>query len=284
MRTAAAALRACLLHRYDWSESSLIVEVFTRERGRIALVAKGAKRPYSQWRAVLLPFQPMLLTLGRQALDEGAEIFPLRQAEWVGGCPVLGGAALFSGFYLNELLMKMLPRQDPHPRLYEAYEATLPALTMGEAVAQSALRAFELLLLREAGWLPDLSCVTLTLAPLRPDGRYRILPESGVVPLEGAALTAPQASVAGLERGVEGLWLSRLAEVLSQDADPVTLREACAPALASLRPVLRELLQYHLGRSMLRSRQVLQGVQRLLESPSPSRKDDEPARGPRIRT
>ncbi|MBP6252588.1 MAG: recombination protein O N-terminal domain-containing protein, partial [Rubrivivax sp.] len=111
-RTAATALQAYVLHRYDWSETSLIVELFTRERGRVVVAAKGAKRPYSQLRPVLLPFQRLLVQLGRTPADEASEVHTLRSAEWAGGVPVLAGGALFRGFYLNELLLKGLARQD----------------------------------------------------------------------------------------------------------------------------------------------------------------------------
>ena len=90
------------------------------------MAAKGAKRPYSQLRAVLLPFQRISVALGRSAGEEGAaEVQNLRAAEWAGGQPMLTGAALFSGFYLNELLMKLLARHDPHPALFDAYAATI---------------------------------------------------------------------------------------------------------------------------------------------------------------
>ena len=126
---ASAALTAYVLHRYDWSESSLILDVFTREQGRIAVAAKGAKRPYSQLRAVLLPFQRISLGLGRAPSDESeSEVHNLRAAEWAGGPPMLSGAALFSGFYLNELLMRLLPRDDPHERLFDAYAESLRCL------------------------------------------------------------------------------------------------------------------------------------------------------------
>src|SRR5438876_76126 len=97
-RRAAAHLEAYVLHRYDWSESSLILDLFTREQGRVAVAAKGAKRPYSQLRAVLLPFQRIQVTLGRISGDEGAsEIQNLRGAEWAGGPAMPSGAALLSG-------------------------------------------------------------------------------------------------------------------------------------------------------------------------------------------
>ncbi len=99
-----------MLHRYDWSESSLILEVFTRHHGRMALVAKGAKRPSSSFRPVLLPLQPL-----RVAFGGDAEIRTLKGAEWVGGHVMPTGDALLSGYYLNELLLRLLARDDPHP-------------------------------------------------------------------------------------------------------------------------------------------------------------------------
>ena len=149
-RAVAAPVAAYVLHRYDWSESSLIVELFTRDLGRVVVAAKGAKRPTSQLRAVLRPFQRLSATLGRTV--QGAEVHNLRGAEWAGGVPMAGGDALFSAFYLNELLMKLLAREDPHPALWDAYAATLTQL--GNADEPAALRAFELWLLREIGWLP----------------------------------------------------------------------------------------------------------------------------------
>src|SRR3954465_15138094 len=111
-RRVSAPLDAYVLHRYDWSETSLILDLFTRARGRLAVAAKGAKRPYSQLRSVLLPFQRLQLSLGRPpGADENREVHNLRAAEWAGGGSMLTGAALFSGFYLNELLMKLLARE-----------------------------------------------------------------------------------------------------------------------------------------------------------------------------
>jgi DNA repair protein RecO (recombination protein O) len=100
-----------VLHRYDWSESSLILEVFSRHHGRIALVAKGAKRPSSNFRPVLLPLQPLRLAFGGDA-----EIRTLKGAEWVGGQVMPTGDALLSGYYVNELVLRLLARDDPHPQ------------------------------------------------------------------------------------------------------------------------------------------------------------------------
>jgi DNA repair protein RecO (recombination protein O) len=91
-----ASLAAYVLHSHEWSESSLIVDVFTRERGRLAVVAKGARRPYSQLRAVLLPFLPISIALGKAPTDEAADLFTLRQAEFLGGHPLLAAGALFA--------------------------------------------------------------------------------------------------------------------------------------------------------------------------------------------
>lgn len=252
-----APLQAYVLHRWDWSESSLILDLFTRERGRLAVAAKGAKRPYSQLRAVLLPFQRIQVLLGRAPADESGEIHTLRQAEWAGGVPLTGGGALFAGFYLNELLLRLLARQDPHPALFDVYAATLPSLaSVDEAQVQAALRAFELWLLRDTGVLPDLAVDTLRQQPLGDERRYLLQPESVVA--------APPGEPAALE----GLALRSLARALAA-ADLVALQAACRAVLPALRPALRALLHYHLGPSALRTRQVLQGVQRLLDGTAP---------------
>ena len=168
---------AYVLHRYDWSESSLILEVFTRHHGRIALVAKGAKRPSSSFRPVLLPLQPLHLTFGGDA-----EIRTLKGAEWMGGHVMPTGEALLSGYYLNELLMRLLARDDPHPGLFDAYAAVVQVLASRarRGRSQPALRAFELLLLREIGLLPALDAQTLTWRRWQPDARYSLVPEAGL--------------------------------------------------------------------------------------------------------
>jgi DNA repair protein RecO (recombination protein O) len=249
-RSAQAPLSAYVLHRYHWSESSLILDLFTREQGRIAVAAKGAKRPYSQLRAVLLPFQRIHVTLGRARTDASAsEIRTLRGAEWGGGAAMLTGGALFSGFYLNELLMKFLARHDPHPTLFDAYAQALPALAVShDAAVQAALRAFELTLLREVGVLPDLSLVTLTQQPLEASQSYALLPEAGV--------GAPRADSSPLN----GAVLLSLHEALAQtdaQTNASALRQACSAALPELKATLRGLLHYHLGSDQLRTRQVL---------------------------
>jgi len=255
-RRLAAPLTAYVLHRYDWSETSVILDLFTREQGRLAVAAKGAKRPYSQLRSVLLPFQKIQVGLGRVPKSENAdestsEVQNLRSAEWAGGAAMLTGAALFSGFYLNELLMKLMARHDPHPALFDVYAGTLPLLAHGDdAVSQAALRAFEIALLKEVGVLPDLSLVTTTLEEVREDTAYALLAEAGVATARTTDVTLPGAALVALQAALEHGSLS-------------ALQQACAQCLPQLKTILRGLLHYHLGSPVLRTRQVMLDVQSL---------------------
>ena len=170
--------RGYVLHSYPYRETSLIVQAWTEKHGRIGLVAKGARRPKSPQRSVLMPFQPLSLDwFGR------GELRTLKSAEpAVPGTPLAGGA-LMAGFYVNELLLKLTHRDDPHEGLFVAYDAAIGELrrisrsgaprvvatgTAGprEASAaseseppglESALRRFELALLRELGYAVELS-------------------------------------------------------------------------------------------------------------------------------
>ena len=247
-------LLAYVLNSHDWSETSLIVELFTRDRGRIVVAAKGAKRPTSNFRSVLLPFHPVMVLLGKAPADEQAEVLALRGAEWAGGQPLMPAAALFNGFYMNELLLKLLARQDPHPGLFDAYADSVSALATS-ADEGTALRAFELLLLRELGLLPDLSMATLSAQPVVAESRYTLQPEAGLV-------SAAQGGVTGTQ------WLMLEAALSHGSAQAV--RHACAGIAAALRVPLRGLLHYHLGGSRLRTRQVWQGVQKLTAPASPA--------------
>ena len=248
-----ATQSAFVLHHYDWSETSLVLDLFSREQGRLAVVAKGAKRPYSQLRSVLLPFLRLQVTLSKPSKmneDGAAEVQSLRGAEWVGGQTLPGGAALFSGYYVNELLLKFLPRQYPQPERFDAYAALLPSLRSVDD-AQAALRAFELKLLATCGLLPDLSVLATTQAPLDPERDYMLAPESGViVPTHDA----PQ---------LTGMAFIQLQAALLHGS-AAALQQACELAGPALKPLLRGLLHYHLGHRPLRTRQVLLDVQKLL--------------------
>jgi DNA repair protein RecO (recombination protein O) len=238
---------AYVLHRYDWSETSLILEVFTRHHGRVALVAKGAKRPTSSFRPVLLPLQPLSLTFGGDG-----DIRTLKSAEWVGGHVMPTGEALLSGYYLNELLMRLTARDDPHPQLFEVYAAAVRLLASGDPDAlQWALRGFELLLLREMGLLPALNLQTLTLKPLLPTDSYALVPEAGLqwVRDDRQALRGEQ-------------WLALHAALASPSPLAALLRE-CADLLVQLQRPLRLLLNYHCGVGTLRTRQMMLDLQTL---------------------
>jgi DNA repair protein RecO (recombination protein O) len=260
---ARAPLTAYVLHRYDWSESSVIVDLYTREQGRLAVVAKGAKRPYSQLRGVLLPFQRLAVTLSRVSEGDAAgarEVQTLRGAEWAGGASMLTGGALFSGFYLNELLMKLLARHDPHPVLFDAYAQTLPSLgAADDAEVEAALRAFELTLLQQTGLLPELGVVTSTQQAVGAAQTYALLPEAGVSVAPAAEGALSGAALTGLQAALEHGSLA-------------ALQQACSAALPALKGQLRSMIQSHLGPAPLRTRRVmldLQGLAPMAENRRP---------------
>ena len=239
---------AYVLHRYDWSESSLILEVFTRQHGRVALVAKGAKRPSSSFRPVLLPLQMLHVAYGGDA-----EIRTLKSAEWQGGHVMPTGDALLSGYYLNELLLTLLARDDPHPVLFDVYANVVRVLASEHDEAlQAALRTFELLLLREIGLLPQLDVQTMTLADLAPDAQYSLVPEGGLRQTH----VHDRASLSGLQ------W-SALQAALQEHAPFTTTLRACAEVMNALKPQLRALLHYHCGVKTLRTRQMMMDIQAL---------------------
>ncbi len=239
---------AFVLHRYDWSESSLILEVFTRNHGRMALVAKGVKRPSSSFRPILLPLQPLHLAYGGDA-----EIKTLKAAEWQGGHIMPTGDALMAGYYLNELLLALVAREDPHTELFDAYAQVVAVIASehGE-VLESALRAFELLLLREIGLLPLLDAQTMTLLALHPDQRYSLVAEGGL----RLANAQDRTSLSGAQ------WCA-LQQVLEPRVPLLALRRVCADVAAELKPQLRALLHYHCGVGTLRTRQMMIDLQTL---------------------
>lgn len=236
---------AFVLHRYDWSESSLILEVFTRHHGRIALVAKGVKKPTSQFRPVLLPLQPLHLSWGGDA-----EVRTLKAAQWQGGHVMPTGEALLSGGYLNELLMRLLARDDPHPRLYDHYALAVRLLAERADAQQLILRAFELLLLRDIGLLPDLAHEGSSLADLQHQAPYVLSPDSGLRLAHGDdAHVLPGEHWCALQAAMD-------------EADPLiaTLR-ACAGCQQALQPQLRHLLHYHSGVRVFKTRQLMLDMQ-----------------------
>jgi DNA repair protein RecO (recombination protein O) len=171
---------AYVLHTYAYKETSLIVEAFTRAYGRVALLARGARRPRSAMRGVLLSFQP--LRLGWSA---SAELGNLISAEWSGALNALSGRGLMCGFYLNELLLRLLPRDDPHEGLFDFYAEALRSLAAG-ASQPSVLRTFEKRMLAELGYAPLLEHEAGG-APIDPGRRYVYEPDRGPMPLRNSS-------------------------------------------------------------------------------------------------
>jgi DNA repair protein RecO (recombination protein O) len=226
-----------VLHGYAWRETSLIVEVFARDFGRIALVARGAKRPTSQFRGLLSPFSPLALSWsGRN------EIKSLVRVEWLGGLAPLRGDGLLAAFYLNELLVRLLPRGDAHAPLFASYVQTLHELGREEACRETVLRSFELDLLREMGYAPALDhCADGT--PIDAARWYRMDAQQGLV--------AADAEVD--ELCVRGASIIALAKRdLSQ-----------AQTAADSKALLRQLIRYHLNGQPLNTRRILQDLRRM---------------------
>jgi DNA repair protein RecO (recombination protein O) len=243
---------AFVLHHYDWSESSLVLEVFTRHYGRVVLVAKGVKRPTSNFRPVLLPLQPLRLTYS----GEG-EVRTLKSAEWMGGHIMPQGEALFSGYYANELVMRLLPRDDAHARLFDWYAQLVQVLAAGhEGTMGPALRAFELLLLQDTGFLPALDQQTLTLGALQAANAYVLLAEAGL-----------RLAGAGDKVSLPASAWHELSAALEMDAPFMVLLRICAQWPIewrnALQTQLRALLHYHCGVQTLRTRQVMMDLQNL---------------------
>lgn len=247
---------AYVLHLHPYSETSLVVDVFTRDHGRVPLLARGARRPRSAMRGMLMSFQPLEL-----GWFGGGEVKTLAKAEWLGGMPLLGGRCLLLGYYLNELLLKMLPREDAHAVLFDAYAAALRALAGGGADAPE-LRRFEKTLLKELGYGLTLDIEVETGQPVVADGEYTYLIERG--PVARVFAGDPNAMQSTHRVGVgdtaaeatPGLCGKTLLDMAADDyADPRTRIES--------RQLMRQLIAHHLGGKPLQSRRVFIELQEL---------------------
>lgn len=227
--------RVFLLHTHPYSETSLILEVFSREHGRVPVLARGARRPRSALRGVLIGFQLLELSW-----FGGGEVKTLAKAEWFGGSPLLQGRCLLLGYYLNELLLKLLPREDAHPALFDSYAEAVSALASSAADAPE-LRRFEKSLLKEIGYGlafdHDADGV-----PVEPGRRYCYFAERGLIAVDDA----------------QGLTLSgkTLLDMEADDyRDPLTLSES--------KLLMRQLVAHQLGGQPLQSRRVFMELQEL---------------------
>lgn len=162
-----------VLHRRNYRETSLLLELFTLRHGRLALIAKGARRGKQGLAPILQPFLPLLASwCGR------GELSTLTHAEAGGASIRLQHTALFCGIYLNELLMKLLPSHDPHPQLFEAYRTGLEELAAGED-AETVLRRFELSLLEDIGYGLQLAAEAESGLAIQSDRLYTYRIEAG---------------------------------------------------------------------------------------------------------
>ena len=226
---------AFLLHQRDFRDSSRIVEFFCRDHGRVCLFARGVRRPGGPLAAVLQPFMPLLVSWSGSG-DGGT----LTGAELAGIPAQLPPAALMSGFYLNELILKLLGREDPHPDVHEAYALALAGLAAAPGDGR-ALRIFEKRLLDALGLGLDYARLAATGEPVRADAYYHVRAERGVI-------EAPASGDPALQfRGAD--LLSLAAEELED-----------ASSLAAAKRLLRAALETPLDGRELTTRTVARAV------------------------
>ncbi len=228
---------AIVLHSYPFRETSLILDVFSRQHGRLAIVARGARRARSNLRGVLRNFQPLQLSwFGK------GEVRTLHSAEWQGGQPCLQGTALMCGFYLNELLLNLLARDDPHEQLFDYYRATLYRLAHEHDHA-ATLRCFEKHLLQELGYSVVLDREAHSGKTIQPQLCYRYVPEQGV---------QPDDVTTQLGINVQGKTLLDMAA--DEYVDPVTVQQS--------KLLMRQLLNHYLGGKILHTRELIKEMQK----------------------
>lgn len=222
---------AYVLHLRPYRETSLLLECLTREHGRIGVVARGVRRERSRLqRAQLEPLQLLLLDL----LLRG-ELATLLGAESAGVALRLPGNAGLAGLYINELVVRLTGRQDPHPALFDAYAQTLPRLAGTDPLAWT-LRRFERDLLDAIGYGVQLEYASDSGEALDPDGSYRYQVETG-----------PVRCASDTPRSLRGRDLLGLAH--DQRPDP--------HGLAGLRTMMRDVIRFHLGGGELHAWRVL---------------------------
>ena len=173
---------AYLLHHYAWRDSSRILEFMTRSLGRVSVFARAARRGGTTLPATLQPFGELLVSWTSRG-----EAGQLTGAERVRAPAVLAGDRLMSAFYANELLIRLLPRHDPHPELFDAYATLLDQLHDGDAQPARALRLFEKRLLDELGWGLSLESDVGSGTPLEPLRSYRYRIDGGPEVIDGVA-------------------------------------------------------------------------------------------------
>jgi DNA repair protein RecO (recombination protein O) len=239
-----------VLHTYPYRETSLILQVWTEKHGRLGLVAKGARRPKSASRAVLVPFQPLTLDwFGR------GELRTLKTAEPTSPATPLAGQSLLSAFYLNELLLKLTTRDDPHEGLFAAYDDAMTGLRQISRDArydrvEPVLRRFELKLLQELGYAVELTREAGTHDPIVAEREYLYVVERGPV-------SAP-------DEGETPANAVRLRGLTLIDLDRGRLEDAVTVAQA--KQLMRLLINHSLNGQELATRAMVRDLQRLEDS------------------
>ncbi|MEN1728043.1 MAG: DNA repair protein RecO [Pseudomonadota bacterium] len=224
--------QACwILHRRPWRESSLLLEVFSRDHGRIGLVGRGARGPRSPSRGLTEPFILLQCSWSRRG-----ELGTLTGLEASGGRVPLQGQALWCGLYVNELILTLFERDDPSPELFDHYSACLPRLSNKDDQL-IALRQIELSILATLGVLPDLSATADGDESVLPNRLYHVVPEAGLVPVSqrGSDVVAGRAALL-------------LAGELTGDFDAQARRDA--------RILTRRLIEHQLAGRTLKTREL----------------------------
>ena len=231
-----------ILHTYAFKETSVVAEVFTRAHGRVALIARGARRPASALRGLMQPFTPLLLSwFGK------SELKTLHGAEWQGGVIAPQGRALMCGFYLNELMLRLLARGDAHQGLYDAYVATLAQLAQAAPESfEQILRRFEKTLLSETGYAPTFDKEAGSGETVRAEATYLYQAERG-----------PRRAAPSSHEGVPVTGQTLLNMAANRFDDIATLAEA--------KPLMRMLINHYLGAKPLYTRQLLRELTELHE-------------------
>lgn len=227
---------AFILHQRPYRDSSLLLEAFSREHGRAGLIARGARQARSRFKPLLQPFQPLLLSwTGR------GDLATLTGAESAAAPNPFTGSRLLCGFYLNELLIRLLHRHDPHPELFDDYAATIAALAAGGDDERIALRLFEKRLLSACGYGLNLSVDIQSGEPVRAGNDYEYILEQG-----------PRRTAENGGLMIAGASLLALAN--DELGDERALRDA--------RKLLRAALDLYLGDKPLKTRQALKSMRR----------------------
>ena len=233
---------AFILHHRPFRDSSQLLDVVTRDYGKIALVARGSRRSKSRLAGILRPFLPL-----RVSWVARTDLGTLTGAEAAGTPAGLRGDAMLSAYYVNELLLHFLHRHDPQTDIYSLYEDTIMALVATTDIAAS-LRSFEIELLKLLGYALNLAHESGTDRPLRADHHYEYRIEQGAVPV--SRNDGPMV--------FSGTVLQAVAE--QQFDDP--------KVLAAANRLLREVIAHHLGGKELKSRKVLLELHRGRIAPS----------------